>query len=325
VGVLILNAWLTAEVIVEANISNVVGFHTDQEGVSAGNAEKPFGGMVNPQFETERSYERNLQARQNYLTFFEKLRYEESTNTVWVAFLNQMNKSYGVDHLLFTTTYEGPLVIDGLDNDWDMDVFNCNNVNTLPYDEFLPMLYNQNQEPPDKAHYMLYLQMNMLKATLHTAGYSDRIGALLGCMGSSDSLFQLNYSGTQLEDGIQKPVNGFDVIAQQVMIVKAFNCTWASFFPLNAYDTIVGIYNAYGSDFFDRLNIIVNGEGSTVPFKIRVYPDINIGKTDLARDVFLTMGWAWYYIIMLIAGIFVVFVHQRFDKNKPPQPDQMLQ
>nr|MDO8113845.1 hypothetical protein [Candidatus Sigynarchaeota archaeon] len=48
-----------------------------------------------------------------------------------------MNQTHGVNHILFTTTYGDLLVNDGLDDDWDMDVFSMNNVNTLPYDEVM--------------------------------------------------------------------------------------------------------------------------------------------------------------------------------------------
>jgi hypothetical protein len=310
VGALILNAWLTAEVIVENNLTNVVGFHTDQESVS--DNEAPFNGYTNnASFEVTRDFERNMQARENYLEFFNRLRYAEQTNATWITFMNKMNELHGIDHLLFTTTYENPLVIDGLDSDWDMETFNINNVNTLPYDEFLPMLYTQSDFPADQANYALYTGMRTLADTLQTAGYPERIGALLGCMGSKDSMFAQNYTGSQYLNGKEQPANGFDIIARQVMILKSFNCTWASFFPLNAYGDIVGIYLAYSSDFFDRLNVTVNGPGSANSFDIRFYPAAGNGDIDLARDIFLSTDWTWYYAIVLLGSVIIVSIHQK--------------
>jgi hypothetical protein len=313
VGALLLNAWLTAEVIVEENLTNVVGFHTDQEGISKNEA--PVGGFIDPVFQEQRDYERNLQARANYLAFFNRLRYYEQTNSTWSTFVSSMNQTNGVDHLLFTTTYGDLLVNDGLDDDWDMDVFAMNNVNTLPYDEFLPMLYHQSRVPPDNAHYALYFQMKKLETTLAKAGYPERIGALLGCMGTTGSLFLANFTGTQFVDGVQEPVNGFDVIARQVMIVKAFNCSWVSFFPQTARyvdQGIIGIWDTYGHDFFDELNATVNGPGSASPFQIKFYPDVAGMNIDVARDVFLSTEWAWFYLGALIVACCVVCFHQAF-------------
>lgn len=310
VGAMLLTAWLTAEVIVEANLTNVVGFHTDQESFASGF--EPINGVLNVTLDEERDFERNLQARQNYLAFFQRLRYQEQTNATWAAFVDSMKFTHGVDHILFTTTYGDMFVNDGLDNDWDMDVFGMNNVNTLPYDEFLPMLYHQSRFPPDNAHYALYFQMKKLQATLTRAGYPERIGALLGCMGTKDSLFMPNYTGTQLVDGTQQAVNGFDVIARQVMIVKTFNCTWVSFFPQNSYSdqNIYGIWLTYGHNFFAELNATVNGPGSEAPFRIRFCPDVSDMNIDLARDVFLSDAWAWFYLFSLVATISMACMHQ---------------
>jgi uncharacterized membrane protein len=313
VGALLLNAWLTAEVIVEENLTNVVGFHTDQEGISENEA--PVAPLTGSEFMAERDYERNMQARVNYIAFFNRLRFYEHNNATWSAFVDSMNQTQGVDHLLFTTTYGDLLVNDGLDDDWDMDVFTMNNVNTLPYDEFLPMLYHQSRFPPDNAHYALYFQMMKLKATLAKAGYPERIGALLGCMGTENSLFLPNYTGTQFVDGVQQLANGFDVIARQVMIAKAFNCTWVSFFPQTARyvdQDIIGIWDTYGHGFFEELNATVNGPGSASPFRIKFYPDVAGMNVDLARDVFLSDAWAWFYLAALIAALCLVCFHQGY-------------
>nr|MDO8112544.1 hypothetical protein [Candidatus Sigynarchaeota archaeon] len=310
VSAMLFNAWLTAEVIVEANLTNVVGFHTDQEGMDR--RELPVGGALNQSFQEQRDYERNMQARENYLAFFHRLRYYEQTNATWSAFASDMNKTYGVDHILFTTTYGDLLINDGLDNDWDMDTFAMNNINTLPFDEFLPMLYNQHRFPPDCAHYALYYQCKRLQATLERAGYPGRIGVLLGCMGTLGSMFIGNYTGTQFVNGTQQVATGFDVIARQAMIAKAFNCTWISFFPFHSYpeQDILGINETFDASFFDQLNATVNGPGSEAPFSIRYFPDVSNGNTDLARDLFLSVNWTWFYLVALIAGISVVGVHE---------------
>ncbi|MEX2729585.1 MAG: hypothetical protein Q6353_020170 [Candidatus Sigynarchaeum springense] len=315
VGAMLLNAWLTAGVIVEANLTNVVGFHTDQESFADGY--EPINGVSNVTLGEERNFERNAQARQNYLAFFNRLRYYEKTNATWAAFVDSMNRTHGIDHILFTTTYGDMFVNDGLDNDWDMDVFGMNVVNTLPYDEFLPMLYHQSRFPPDNAHYALYFQMKKHQATLRKAGYPDRIGALLGCMGTKDSMFTPGFNGTQFVDGMQQPANGFDVIARQVMIVKAFNCTWVSFFPQNSYadQDINGFWDTFGHDFIEQLNATVNGPGSAAPFRIKFCPDVAGMNIDLARDVFLSDGWAWFYLIALISALCVVSFHQAFKRR----------
>jgi len=267
-----------------------------------------------------------MQARENYFAFFHRLQFYEQNNATWIAFVSSMNQTHGIDHLLFTTTYGDLLINDGLDDDWDMDVFSMNNVHTLPYDEFLPMLYHQGRFPPDNAHYALYFQMKKLQATLAKAGYPERIGALLGCMGTTGSLFTPGFTGTQFIGGVQQPANGFDVIARQVMIVKAFNCTWVSFFPQTARyvdQGIMGIWDTYGPNFFEELDAAVNGAGSASPFRIKFFPDVADMNIDLARDVFLSDGWAWFYLIALIAAFCAVSFHQAFkrrvaDENPPP-------
>nr|MDO8114449.1 hypothetical protein [Candidatus Sigynarchaeota archaeon] len=309
VGALLMNAWLTLEVIVEENLTNVVGLHTDQEDVSE--SWPPIAvGSTSTEFEVTRDQERNMQARQNYLEFFQRVRNAERTNQTWKDFVIAMNSSYGIDHFLFTTTY-GSEVLDGLDNDWDMDVFNMNNVNTLPYDEFLPMLYNQHRFPPDNAHYALYMQMSVLHKTLETAGYPGRIGALLGCMAASGSMFLPNYTGTQLVNGNQVDITGFDVVARQVMIVKSFNCTWVSFFPLNEYtgEGFWGIFKTFGDTFFDDLNAMVNAANASAPYSIRYCPNVSEMEMDLARDLFLSAGWEWYYLVALISAFAGVWLH----------------
>ncbi|MFX0097982.1 MAG: hypothetical protein ACFFCS_00255 [Candidatus Hodarchaeota archaeon] len=322
-GPMLLNAWLTLEVIVEANLTNVVGFHTDQEDVPG--YAMPLEGYPPDNITVYRDEDRNLQARNNYLAFFNLMRYHEQNNAMWATFFSDMNSIYGVDHFLFTTTYGGALM-DGLDNDWDMDVFSLNNVNSLPYDEFLPMLYNQHRFPPDGAHYALYMQMKTLERSLETAGYPGRIGALLGCMAADGSMFRSDYTGTQLVDGTQQTVDGFAVVARQAMIAKAFGCEYVSFFPLNPYlgEGFRGIFQTFGDTFFDDLNATVNAPDSGDPFTIRYYPDAEFGQTDLGRDMFLSDGWDWWYFGALIGCFVFVWIHHKFFPNirSPRSPDR---
>ncbi|MFX0097981.1 MAG: hypothetical protein ACFFCS_00250 [Candidatus Hodarchaeota archaeon] len=315
-GALLINAWLTLEVVVEANLTNVVGIHTDQEGIS--NEEPVYGYPPQPITES-RDHDRNLQARNNYLQFLDRLRYYEQNNATWATFISDMNSSHDVDHFLFTTTYDGAYM-DGLDGDWDIDVFNMNIVNTVPYDEFLPMLYNQGKFPPDEAHYALYMQMKTLEKTLEVAGYPERIGALLGCMGAGDGMFMDTYTGTQFMDGVQQEVNGFDVVARQIMIAKAFGCEYVSFFPMNAYCNeggcyFQGIFETFGDTFYDDLNDTVNAPNSSDPFTIRYYPLPDFMQTTLVRDVFLSGGWEWWYLGALVGCFVFAWIHHKFFPN----------
>ena len=302
VGALLLNVWLIMQVLVEANLTNVVGFHTDQE--DNVNGAPPLAGTAGfPPVTANRDYARNIQARQDYLQFFQLVKTTVKNNATWSTFMQNMNKTYGIDHFLFSTTY-GSETVDGLapGNDWDMDVFNRNVVNSIPYDEYLPMLYNQQYFPPDSANYGLYMQMKILKLTLEKAGYPKHIGVLLGCMAKLNSMFIQNYTSTQWNGSQEQAVNGFGVVARQVMVAKSFNCTWISFFPLNPYpgEGFVGIFNSFGSTFFDHLNATVNGANSSAPFTIRYLPDVRQWEVDTARALFLSGGWDWYYLVALI-------------------------
>ncbi|HME54392.1 MAG TPA: hypothetical protein VKM55_19355 [Candidatus Lokiarchaeia archaeon] len=321
VGALMLNAWLTAQVIVEANLTNVVGFHTDQESVDK--KYQPVGGALNQSFQDQRSFDRSEQAADNYRSFFQRLQYEEQTNQTWINFDGNMSKLYGVDHLLFTTTYGGPTVVAGLggkDALVSMDVFTEDVVNTVPYDQYLPMLYNQGQFPPDRAHYDLYMQLQWLKTTLGVDGYSNpenRIGVLLGCMGGRGSLFLPNYTGPEFVNGSEQQVTGFEVIARQVEIAKCFNCSWISFFPFNPYlPDIYGINSTFGDTFLDHLNATVNGANATRPFQIKFYPSAGASDTDLARTVFMSDAWAWFYLAGLIVAIALPCVHAVIAKRR---------
>ena len=318
VGATLLNAWLAAHAIVEANLTNVVGFSTDQESVSGDY--KPVGGALNASFTLTADPERAAQARANYLEFFKMLHYEETTNATWKTFFSSMNKTHGIDHFLFTTTYGGVTVDAGLagGNLANMNTLALDPVNTIPYDEFLPMLYFQSDFPPDRANYDLYQMMQILKTTLQEQGYEHRMGVILGCMGQPGSMYLQNYTGSEYVNGSQHVVNGFDAIASEVMIAKAFNVTWVTFFP---YEVVPGMFwgvlGGYGGNFLARLNATVNGPGASASFQIKYTPNVLSSVEDLAQVVFLANpGWAWFYLIAFIAAVMVVSFHHAWKPRE---------
>ena len=154
VGAMLLNAWLAAQVVVSANLTNFVGFTMDQEGIATGY--EPVGGPENQTFQNTHSYDRSEQATDTYQSFLRLMHDEATTNASWIAFDAAMNASYGVDHFLWTTTYAGVTIQAGLGGEAEsraMDVLTEDVVNTVPYDQYMPMLYYDNDFPPDLAQY----------------------------------------------------------------------------------------------------------------------------------------------------------------------------
>ncbi|HME50948.1 MAG TPA: hypothetical protein VKM55_01910 [Candidatus Lokiarchaeia archaeon] len=325
VGAFLLDVWLTMQVVVGANLTNVVGFHTDQE--DNVNGVPPLSETTGyPPVTATRDYGRNIEARQDYLDFFQMVKTTVETNATWKLFMQNMNKTHQIDHFMFSTTY-GSEIVNGLsyDNTWDMDVFDRNVVNSIPYDEYLPMLYNQQYFPPDSANYGLYVQMKTLQCTLEKAGYPTHIGVLLGCMAKLDSMFIANYTGMQWNGAGEQSVDGFEVVARQVMVAKSFNCTWISFFPLNPYadQGFVGIFNSFGPTFFDKLNATVNGANSSAPFTIRNLPDAKQMQVDIARTLFLSSGWDWYYLVAFVAFFAVPWLLNVIKSRKLVQSENI--
>jgi hypothetical protein len=284
---------------IEQNLTNVVGVHTDQEDC----AEDWFSMSIH---ET-RNRTRNLQATQAYNDFIARIeRY--SQNTTWQTFFNHQKTLYGPDHskFLITTTYNGGMVVEGVDNDLDTDVFSMNNVMGIPYDEFLPMLYFQGAKTADLAHYRLYTYMSMLQQTLKKKGWENRIGALLGV--SNERLFDVNRTWSQWNGTAQVNVNGYEVLAMQAKITKCFNVKRVSFFVLYDCCGFKGFFDAYGNDVLDRLNATLNGPEGRTPFTIRYMPEVLRVQIDLARDLLLTEVFPIeiIYVAAIIGDIFLV-------------------
>ncbi len=298
-------AWHMLTAAVENNLTNVVGLHTDQEDCA-----EDWWPIVNDTI--TRDAERNLQATQAYLEFFDRLE-TSSQQPTWQSFFAHMNATYGIDHFLFTTTYNGGLVVDGLDGDHDLDVFNMNNVLQVPYDEFLPMLYNSYAKTPDDAHTQLYIMASLLRDSLAGRGHGDRIGALLGIC--NEARFNANGFFEQWNGSSMENVSGFNVLARQVLIAKAFNVKRISFFTLhNCCNIYTGAFDAYGPDFLENLNDTVNGPGSREPFEIVFKPNVDNLEIDFARDLFLNPNA--HVPEILIVVIFTAAIIAWMDNTK---------
>ncbi|HME52351.1 MAG TPA: hypothetical protein VKM55_09050 [Candidatus Lokiarchaeia archaeon] len=321
VGAMLLNAWLAAQVIVEANLTNVVGFSTDQEGVTS--TELPFGGPANQSFQDVHNFDRSEQATDNYLAFIKLLQTQETTNSTWITFDAAMNKIHGVDHFLLTTTYSGvsyEVGVGGAARIRDMEVLTEDVVNTVPFDQFMPMLYDQNSFPPDLAQYTLYTQLRELNLTLSLDGYSNlstRIGVILGILGDAHSMFMPNYTAPMWTGTQEETVSGLAIVARQCMIAKCFDCPWITFFLYELVNntSMLGINHTFGESFFDRLNVTINSPNDTAAFTIRFYPQAGANIDDYSQIVFMSDGWAWYYSIGLVMAVLVPWYHHVVHKR----------
>ncbi|MBD3350398.1 MAG: hypothetical protein GF364_02825 [Candidatus Lokiarchaeota archaeon] len=306
--------WLGWEVLktsVEYNLTNVVGIHTDQEDCMR----DWYGLSQDFYFKNET---RNQQATQNYLDFFKKLE-DTYIESEWVEFFGHVNSLYGIDHFLFTTTYDdadGPLA-DPLDNDLDLEVFSMNNVFEIPYDEFVPMLYNDDNLDPDTAHFSLYMQMQLHHLGLNKYGHGmNKAGALLGIL--DEGLFMNDENFSQWDGDKYQHVSGFDILCKQILILKAFNCPQVTFFTLSDHpEGFSGIFNAYGLNALDVINDTVNGIDSLDSFNIKIKADSNFMSLEMSYDFLFSQNahWASIYIGLMVFNAFISLKPKRDRKN----------
>jgi hypothetical protein len=278
------------------NLTNVIGINTDQE--------KPQD--LDPEL-IYKDRERNAQA-----------------TVLWNQFFEDVEASYP-GRFEFQTTFGMSSATDQLDGDNDLDVYVWNNVFTVPgWDEYAPMIYtadgaNYLSEPisADKAHFELYLNMQILYDVLERIGTPEKIGVYIGItnmsiMGANNQVYWHN----------RPTATGYDALVTQALIAKHFGCRRLTTFILDTVPSdkpgrlMGGVFESYGDDFLDRYNESINGVESTTPFEILSYAsDRRVG--DLSKDLVFTPGVGISMAIAVVVVYCVVLMvqHKIFRKN----------
>ncbi len=297
--------------VMDNNLSNVIGLHTDQEDAHDVLYEDKLT-----------SYERNARADELWEQFFEE---------VETLYPNRFE---------FQTTFARASFIDPFDGDRDLDVYVRNNVLSIEgWDEFAPMIYvgsGPNYIPGilegAKYHYDLYMEMEILYEALSLYGWEDRIGVYLGITNMSifgnDTLHEFN--------GIQG--NGFDALVTQGLIAKHYGCPRLTIFILNTVEgkgghLMGGVFESYGDDFLDRYNASVNGENSTDPIQLPVMR-FNNHLDYVQLDFWLNFETVFYYLaVITICVASQIYLHKKAirkdteskitDKNENRQNSQV--
>ncbi|MHA1820367.1 MAG: hypothetical protein ACTSU2_12090 [Promethearchaeota archaeon] len=280
-------------VTLENNLTNVVGINTDQE--------SPQGMDFHDTF---RNRSRN-----------------EMANQMWKDFFEWANSTLPPGRFEFQTTFGGGLMLDPYDKDNDLEVFERNNILSVPYwDEYAPMYYmtgGSNKEEGvldgDTANYKLYEWMGMLKESLTRAGLEDRIGVYIGI--TNMSIFsrdnQVRANG--------KIISGFDELILQGLIAKSFGIKRLTTFildtvPSSHHNTFMGgVFDSYGDDFLDRYNESLNGINSSNSFKIPIIPNNDFDGA-LTSDIILDRGLTEIIFVVIVYS-WVISYKRTFKKR----------
>ncbi|MFX0101264.1 MAG: hypothetical protein ACFFCS_16950 [Candidatus Hodarchaeota archaeon] len=280
------------EIAVEDNLTNVVGIHTDQEDCQD---------HWDVDGNDLRDRERNHQANENWIAFFQWVNDSYSTPEWQVFFSSIPNR----DKFTFQTTFGMLSGVDGLDGDDDMDVYVRNNVLRVPHwDDYTPMIYVDGAKSPDEGHYQLYQNLRAINDSLSHYGLEERIGAYLGIMGMG--IFKGGSATlTQYEAGSQVVASGFDILVRQALIVKSFRAPRVSLFLGTTVGDMIGIFDAYGDDFLDDFNESVNGLGSNNSFDIPMVSCVNGLESYVLVDYLLTSAYNFPVIYAMLLGVVI--------------------
>jgi hypothetical protein len=282
-------AWRILNATIDENLTNVIGLNTDQEA---------------PQ---EMPYDQTLRDPQ---------RNAESTR-LWNDFFHEVNLKYP-GRFEFQTTFDTSSALDVFDGDFDLDVFNRNNVLSVPgWDEFAPMIYTAGDYnyqpgviPADEAHFKLYHRMSILHEALVQVGTPEKIGVYLGI--TNMSFMSANNSISMRG---QPAGTGYDGLVTQALIAKHFECRRLTIFILNTVPAssepdsplMGGVFDSYGNDFLDRFNLSVNGPDANTPFEISVVSDFGM----LDRIMFDWMANSWTVYVLLGGWLGILFAGLR--------------
>ena len=281
-------AWRILNVTIAENLTNVIGLNTDQEAPQ----EMPLD-------QTLRDQQRNAEATR-----------------LWNDFFREVELTYPA-RFEFQTTFDTSSALDVLDGDFDLDVYNRNNVLSVPgWDEYAPMIYTAGRYnykpgviPADKAHYELYHKMSILHEALVKVGTPEKIGVYLGITNMSFMSANNSISMRGRPAG-----TGYDGLVTQALIAKHFECRRLTIFLLNTVPASTkpnsplmgGVFDSYGNDFLDRFNLSINGPGADAPFDISIVA--NFDMLDRLTQDWMSNWWMVYaglgaWIGLLIAGL----------------------
>ncbi|MHA1369229.1 MAG: hypothetical protein ACTSRA_05905 [Promethearchaeota archaeon] len=282
------------KVVVEENLTNVVGINTDQESPADWLA-------TNYSVDIQPNTARHLEAIRIYNEFFD-----------W---LEDFEANASRDFIVTSTMGTAP-VIDVFDDDIDMQINDMVNVYDIDgWDEIAPMIYRcgfggtppfgdiPRTKPEDagKTSAWVYYKLKSLhNALIKVDGNADRLGIYLG-------ITNCTCYGRDVEqyDPLGRFTGyGFDELVKDALIAKHFGAKYITIFILNTVVTedgysMGGVFDSYGDDFLDRFNESVNGVNSTTRFTIVAPPNIDL-MDDFQEDLLYNLGKPIGFALMLI-------------------------